>query len=73
MKNNSSTVKKEESFLVIHPLDDVQEQKMDPNGLGAMGMTPLVKGSLITLRVYLILMVLMMIYHVLDLAGVWKI
>ncbi len=47
---------------------------MDPNGLGAMGMTPLVKGSLITLRVYLILMVLMMmIYHVLDLAGVWKI
>jgi hypothetical protein len=55
---------------VIHPLDDVAEQKCSSDGLGQIAMTPSVRLSLKILRGYLILMSLMLIYHVLDLAGV---
>ena len=60
----------ENHFLVIHPLDDVQETKIDTSALGAMPMTPSVKFSLLALRGYLILMMMLLLYHVLDLAGV---
>jgi hypothetical protein len=66
-------MKNEKSYLVIHPLDDILEQKMDPNHLGVMKMTPAVRLSLMSLRAYLILMILMLLYHVFDLAGIWKI
>ena len=56
-------------FRVIHPLDDVAEQKCSSDGLGQIAMTPSVRLSLKILRGYLILMSLMLIYHVLDLAG----
>jgi hypothetical protein len=56
-------------FCVIHPLDDVAEQKCSSDGLGQIAMTPSVRMSLKILRGYLILMSLMLIYHVLDLAG----
>jgi hypothetical protein len=59
-----------EYFRVIHPLDDVQEQKCSSEGLGHIAMTPAVRISLRVLRGYLILMTLMLGYHVLDLAGV---
>jgi hypothetical protein len=72
-KSNAVDAMVEKSFLVIHPLDDVQEQKMNPDHLGAMKMTPAVRISLVTLRAYLVLMLLMLFYHVLDLAGFWKI
>ena len=75
-KNSISEVlsrQEEKSYLVIHPLDDIEEQKMDPTRLGPMKMTPAVRFSLLSLRVYLILMILMLLYHVLDLAGFWKI
>ena len=58
-------------FLVVHPLDDVRETKIDTSTLGTMPMTASVKLSLLTLRGYLILMMLLVLYHVLDLAGVF--
>lgn len=59
-----------ERFQVIHPLDDVQEQKCSSEGLGRIAMTPIVRVSLGVLRAYLIVMTVMLGYHVLDLAGV---
>jgi hypothetical protein len=59
----------ERKFLVIHPLDDVHEQKVETKHLGPMRMTPAVRLSLLALRGYLALMVLLVLYHVLDLAG----
>jgi hypothetical protein len=72
-KSNAVDANVEEHFLVIHPLDDVHEQKMDPTRLGVMKMTPAVRISLVTLRAYLVLMLLMLLCYVLDLAGIWKI
>jgi hypothetical protein len=56
-------------LLVIHPLDDVTEQKCSTEGLGKIRMTQAVRVSLGVLRAYLILMTLMLGYHVLDLSG----
>ena len=56
-------------FLVIHPLDDVQEQKLETRNLGPMRMTLPIKLSLFVLRGYLMLMMLLVLYHVLDLAA----
>jgi hypothetical protein len=56
-------------FVVIHPLDDLPEQKVDTESLGPMPMTASVRISLMSLRGYLILMFLLVIYHVVDLAG----
>jgi hypothetical protein len=60
----------ENHFLVVHPLDDVMEEKVDTSALGPMPMTTSVKLCLMTLRGYLILMILLVLYHVIDLAGV---
>jgi hypothetical protein len=59
----------EREFLVIHPLDDVVEQKVETKHLGPMRMTPVVRVSLLALRGYLVLMMLLLLYHVLGLAG----
>jgi hypothetical protein len=61
----------EREFLVVHPLDDIQEQKVEISHLGPMPMTPAVRLSLLTLRGYLVLMMLMVLYHALDLARVF--
>ncbi len=61
----------ESDCLVIHPLDDVQEQKIETKHLGPMRMTLAVRISLLALRGYLVLMTLLVLYHVLDLAGVF--
>ena len=58
-------------FRVIHPLDDIREQKRSSEGLGKLRMTLPVRISLGVLRAYLITMTLMLGYHVLDLAGVF--
>jgi hypothetical protein len=58
--------------FVVHPLDDVAEEKLDTIRLGAMPMTRAVKYSLFALRAYLVLMVVLVFYHVLDLAGVFS-
>ena len=57
-------------FLVVHPLDDAPEQKVDTAHLGPMPMTRSVRWSLMTLRAYLVLMMLLVLYHVVDLAGI---
>jgi hypothetical protein len=59
----------ERDYLVIHPLDDIPEQKVETGKLGPMQMTPAVRISLLVLRGYLVLMMLLLLYHVLGLAG----
>ena len=58
-----------DGFRVVHPLDDIAEQKCSSEGLGKIRMTRAVRVSLGVLRAYLILMTLMLGYHVLDLSG----
>jgi len=55
-------------FVVVHPLDDVREAKVDTEALGPMAMTRSVRLSLLSLRAYLILMVLLVVYRVVMLA-----
>jgi hypothetical protein len=57
-------------FRVIHPLDDEPEEKCSSEGLGHIAMTRTVRLSLKLLRGYLLLMSGMLLYHVLDLAGI---
>jgi hypothetical protein len=59
----------ENHFMVVHPLNDAPEEKVDTSGLGPIKMTPSVRWSLYALRGYLILMILLVAYHVIDLAG----
>jgi hypothetical protein len=59
-------------YVVVHPLDDVAEEKIDISKLGRMHMTQAVKLSLFALRGYLILMVCLVIYHVMALAGLFE-
>jgi hypothetical protein len=59
----------ESHYVVVHPLDDALEEKVDISSLGPMPMTASVKLSLMTLRGYLVLMMLLVLYHVMDLAG----
>jgi hypothetical protein len=61
----------EREFLVIHPLDDAPEQKVATGHLAAMRMTGAVRVSLLALRGYLVLMTVLVLYHVLDLAGMF--
>jgi hypothetical protein len=56
-------------LYVIHPLFDLPEEKCSPLGLGRMRMSPTVRISLIVLRAYLLLMVVLLTYHMLDVAG----
>jgi hypothetical protein len=58
-------------FLVVHPLDDIPERKVDTDSLGPMPMTMSVCVSLLSLRAYLILMMILVLYHVLVLAGLF--
>jgi len=60
--------KRKDHFVVVHPLDDVLETKVDTEALGPMAMTRTVRLSLLSLRAYLILMVLLVVYHVVMLA-----
>ena len=59
----------DDHFVVVHPLDDAPEQKIDTSALGPMPMTTSVRVSLLALRGYLVLMILLVFYHVMDLAG----
>jgi hypothetical protein len=57
-------------FDVVHPLDDVAEQKCSPEGLGHMHMSGSVKLSLFALRGYLIVMALLVACRLATLTGV---
>jgi hypothetical protein len=61
-----------QSFRVIHPLDDAMEQKCTSEGLGHIEMTGPVRLSLKILRGYLLVMSALLVYHVLDLAGILR-
>ena len=56
-------------WVVIHPLDDAPEAKVDTSALGPMRMTPSVRISLLSLRAYLILMLVLVFYRVFCQAG----
>jgi hypothetical protein len=59
----------QDRFIVVHPLDDVPEEKVDTENLGPMAMTTSVRISLLSLRAYLVLMMLLVFYHVVVVAG----
>ena len=60
-------------FYVVHPLDDLREEKVKSDHLPPLKMTRSVRWSLFTLRAYLIVMMLLLLYHVVDLARqVWR-
>lgn len=56
-------------WVVIHPLDDAPEEKVDTSALGPMTMTRSVKISLLSLRAYLVIMLLLVVYRVFCQAG----
>ena len=57
-------------FTIVHPLDDVPEEKVDTEHLGPMRMTKTVRVCLFALRGYLLLMFGLLGFRVLQLAGV---
>jgi hypothetical protein len=61
---------REDGYVVVHPLDDVREEKARTSNLGRMPLRASVKLSLMVLRGYLILMVLLVLYHLMNLAGI---
>jgi hypothetical protein len=61
----------EAKLYVVHPLDDVPEQKCSSEGLGLMEMTSAVRWSLRVMRVYLLAMIAVMVYRVLALAHIF--
>ena len=69
MMNPIETEEMTGRFVVVHPLDDLPEEKVDTESLGPMAMTASVRVSLISLRGYLILMMMLVFYRVLVLAG----
>jgi hypothetical protein len=58
------------TYIVIHPLDDVLEKKVDTAHLGPMQMTITVTVCLFALRGYLLLMFGLLGFRVLQLAGI---
>jgi hypothetical protein len=56
-------------YYVIHPLDDVPEEKRDPSTLGPMRLSKGGKLSLYALQGYLVLMLSLAVYRVLEMAG----
>lgn len=63
----------EDFFYVVHPLDDLPEEKVKSDHLPPLRMTRTVRWSLFTLRAYLIIMMLLLVYHVVDLARqLWR-
>jgi len=56
-----------DEFVVVHPLDDVAEEEVATEHLGPMPMTRTVKVCLFALRGYLLLMVGLLGFRVLQL------
>lgn len=58
-------------YYVIHPLDDEIEEKVKTDDLGLIKMSAGVKYSLLSLRIYLILMAGIIIYRGLHEMGLF--
>lgn len=69
MTNKIKLSPNEECFYVIHPLDDQAEEKCNTEGLGLMPLSPAVKYSLLSLRLYLFLMVGLVAYRAIHEIG----
>jgi hypothetical protein len=54
------------AFLVVHPLDDQPEQKCSDENLGPIKMSRSVRISLFALRAYLVAMVGLVAYRLLE-------
>ncbi len=67
IKSNNDQV-----YYVVHPLDDEPEEKIDVENAGPMEMTASVRYSLLALQIYLVLMLALLAYRVLIMAGVLK-
>jgi hypothetical protein len=57
--------KEKQTYIVVHPLDDIREEKVDVKNLGPMNMTLSTKILLYVLRGYLVIMICMLFYRVL--------
>ena len=64
------TQEERQLFSIVHPLDDEPEEKVDTEHLGPMQMTKTVRICLFALRGYLLLMLGLLGFRVLQLAGV---
>jgi len=60
---NATEARNQPEFRVIHPLYDEPETKCEVEGLGRIQMTPTVRIALFALRAYLIVMLLLVLYH----------
>lgn len=71
-KNTSPAVANaaEESYVVVHPCFDAPEAKRDIDSLGPMKLSRSGRIALFGLRAYLVLMMGMVAYRALDMAGV---
>jgi hypothetical protein len=56
-------------YIVIHPLDDLPEEKVNTDNLGPIPMTRTVRICLFALRGYLLLMCGLLFFRVAQLAG----
>jgi len=68
-KMDAQEMAAENRWVVIHPLDDAPEEKVDMSALGPMTMTRSVRISLLSLRAYLIIMLMLVFYRVFCQAG----
>ncbi|MBV8586047.1 MAG: hypothetical protein JO308_07155 [Verrucomicrobia bacterium] len=59
-----------EYFYVIHPLDDIPEEKVKSDHLPPLKMTPSVWWALFALRGYLLIMLVLLVYRLATLARV---
>ena len=66
----AKTLTVDEGFTIIHPCFDAPEQKRDIDSLGPMKLTRSGRFALFGLRCYLVLMMGMVAYRALDMAGV---
>ena len=59
-------------YVVVHPLDDRPETKVDTESLGRMPMRWTVWTSLLSLRAYLFIMCGLVVYEFIHMAGFFK-
>ena len=64
--------KQNDDYIIVHPIFDEPEEKVDVDAAGPMKMTKSVKISLITLRTYLIIMMILSLYRVLVMSNILK-
>ena len=66
----AAAIAAEECYVVVHPCFDAPEAKRDIDSLGPMKLSRSGKVALFGLRAYLVLMMGMVAYRALDMAGV---